>query len=194
MALNYTRMTTPVEHDEIYAKLQRYSFKIGEMVQKARKFQIECRSDVNTAIVFASEARQLGKKIDAVRKEIIEPARKFIASINDTSKSFTEKLDEIEECMLKKIDQWKDLQKDKQEVYELLEADVVLEKTDVMRAGSATVYEKTEYKFEVVDIEKVLPIYLKVDEKQVELMMKAGVLKIPGLRVWKETKTILRTS
>lgn len=185
--------TNSVDSDGVYTKLQKYSFQIGELVLQAKRFHIQGRQDVNRALTFAVEARQLGKRIESIKKEITEPARKFVSSINDTAKSFTEKLEEIEDFMMSKIDEWKELMRDKQEVYNLLEAEVILENTEVLRHEGATAYEKVQYKFEVLDIEKVPSHYLRVDEKQVDLMLKAGVMNIPGLKVWSEKKTILKS-
>ena len=194
MALQYSHDTSMSSYDEVYTKLQEYSFRIGEMVNQAKKFQIKKRDDVDTALVFASEARQLGKRIDEVRKEITEPARKFTSHINDAAKQFTEQLDKIEVEMILKVDDWKSLQRDKREVMELMEMESSVDVPSTIRAKGVTAYEKSSWKFEIQDIGNVPREYLMVNPKQVEHMLEIGVQDIPGLKVWKETKTILRTS
>ena len=189
----HTAVAHQNEVSDLQIQIEKYSDKVKEMTNYASKFEIHSREDVNDALKYAIEARALSKRIELVRKHITEPARKFISSINDTAKQFTEKLEEIEDCMTSKIDDWKDLQRDKQEIFALMEWNTNPEDLSNLSTNGVTSYEKVEYKFELLDIEKVPRHYLKVDEKQVEIMMKAGITKVDGLKIWTERKTILRT-
>ena len=53
-------------------------------------------------------------------------------------------------------------------------------------------YDKSDFVFQVTDLEAIPKEYLVVDEKKVKEAMKGGVASIPGLQIVKTTKTILK--
>lgn len=191
MSLNHAYESNPIQ-DDVYSELKKYSGIVSEMVEEAKHFEIQSRIDIDQALMFAEQARRLSTKIEAIKKEITEPARNFTSSINKTANNFTDNLETIQECLVAKIDKWKEARRNSEEVAIMLEFDVIPEKLDKIETDGITAYEKTEYKFEVLDIEQVPLVYLKVDEKQVQHLMSLGVRHVPGLRVWTEQKTYLR--
>lgn len=195
MAIQYRGISTPNEVDEIYTQLQQYSFQIGDMLQQARKFDVSDLDSAERAIMIASEARTLGKRIEDVKKQITAPAREFVSKINDTANSFTEKLDEIENDLLAKIDQWKTADRIKREEDAFFSGTPTIYQSDysVIRTEKGSAHEKVSYEFILVDPTKVPDGCLQLNTKQCEHLVKMGVKSIDGIIIKEKVTTSLRT-
>lgn len=189
---------------EIRTELEQHTFRVERMVDFANGYQINSQGDAEEALSYAAEAKGLYKKIEGLRKEITDPARKFINKVNDTARIFTEKLDKVEDILKAKLDAWK---KKKEEELKQKEADAILfakamdldvvpyvdDAPKTIRSDGATSYEKTDWKFDVEDLSKVPMHLLKIDEEKVKLMLRSGIREIPGLKIYSETKTVIRS-
>lgn len=193
-----------IPEKEVRNQLEQHAFRIERMVDYANTYEIKNQIDAEEAISFAVESRTLFKKIELLRKEITEPARKFINKVNDSAKVFTEKLDKVEEILKAKLDAWKKKKEEEQklaqkqaEVFaQAMELDVIPyvdEAPKAIRSDNAMTYEKVEWKFDVEDLSKVPMHLLMVDEDKVKQMLRAGIRDIPGLKIYSETKTVIRT-
>ena len=159
------------------------------------------RKSAEEAMNFAAEARKMQKNIESKKLEITEPNRKFVSEINAIAKSYTARLDEVSDIILKKIQIWKDDTKiaaaensDSLYCEELGESFDVNMAPDLstIRSSGCTAYERDVWKYEVLDYRQVPIDMLEVCDSSVKLAIRNGQRSIPGLRIYKETKTSLR--
>lgn len=177
---------------------------VDRMVDYARNLQISCAESFKVATSVWKKAKDIGKAIEARRKEAIDPSRKYIAKINDQAKELTDPLDEIEQIIKEKSALYHKSLEDQRliEIEQVKEAAAIIGSNEpiytppvakALRGDGAIAYTKTELKFKIVD-EKLVPRdYLKVDEEKIAAMIKLGVAEIPGIEIYEEQKTILRS-
>jgi hypothetical protein len=150
------------------------------------------------------EVKEFRKKVDAQRKEKIEPLRKVISSVNDASKEITDPLEQAEDTIKKKITQYRTLLeiqrleelKAKEEAAKIIGSDqpvYVAPVEKVTRDGGVIAYTKTEKKFRIVEALSVPRQFLTVNEDAIAMAIKQGCTEIPGIEIYEETKTILRS-
>lgn len=171
-------------------QLQQYSDQIDLVVKIAGSVQVSSKQTAQDALTLASDAKSLYKVIEAVRKKITEPARKYAASINDLARGFTDRLKQAEDHIKSKIEDWT-----RSEQLEDIPIDLMLLDGDIskIRSDNATAYTKTNWSFEITDVSKVPREFLKVDEEKVKLALKSGIRQIPGLTIVSEDKMIIRS-
>ncbi len=148
-------------------------------------------------------ARDWKKHIETYRKSRIEPMRKEIANVNDRIKEFTEPLDQIEALAKIKVDEYNQIVKQEQakEQETLInacktlnvEVPVTLPVQSSLRGDGAVVYEKTAMRFEVEDLRQVPLRYLQLNEALVKQDLKLGLSEIPGLKIYEEKITQIRS-
>jgi hypothetical protein len=175
-----------------------------EMVDYAKSLQISCQESFKVASSVWKKAKDLNKAIESRRKEAIDPSRKLIAQINDQAKELTDPLNEVEKIIKdksaayqKSLEEQRLLEieatKDAAELLGVKEAIYTPPVAKSIRGEGAIAYTKAETKFRVVN-EKLIPReYLKVDEEKVAAMIKLGISEIPGIEIYEEQKTILRS-
>ena len=185
-------------------EIQKHIFLVEKMVQVAEGFNICSKWSAEEAMSFVAQAKTLNKRIEATRKDLTEPARKFVSSINDTAKVFTEKLEMVETIIKRRVDAWKQEQRRIQQQAEdeakalAVATDSVImapvhENVAKIRGEGALSYEKTSWVFSVEDLSMVPREYLRLDEDKIKAMVNAGVRDVPGLKIYQETKTIFRS-
>lgn len=190
------------DRDQIRNQIEQHALRVEQLVQYAKDYDVCSKWAAEEALTIATSSRDLFKKIEAARKEIIEPARRFTNRVNDTAKVFTEKLQEVESVIKAKIDAWKaDVAREQAEkeaeaklLAKSLNVDIipfVEETTHRIKTEGATSYEKTIWKFDLQDISKVPLEFLTINEKLVDGCIKSGMRDIPGLRIYSEQKTII---
>lgn len=188
----------------IQKQIEQHALKVEKLISYAMDYQVVSNWSAEEAISIAGEAKSLYKRIEDTRKEITEPYRKFINKVNDTAKVFTEKLKSVEEIIKSKVDAWKRVQEQKNKEEEeaakaLAESaglDVLpfVEKTPKhVRGDGAMSYEMTQWKFDIEDVNLIPREYLMVDEVKVKTLIKAGIREIPGLKIYSEQKTVIKS-
>lgn len=148
-------------------------------------------------------AKDWKKQIESYRKKRIEPLRTEMATINDRVKEFVQPLDDIESLAKVKVDSYNAFLEEQKRIEEakLAEACKILDvempaqapEDKVLRGSGAIVYERSVQKFEVVNLAEVPLRYLQINESMIKQDLKLGVLEIPGVRVWEEKTTQIRS-
>ncbi len=201
--------TIPVEIiDTSYGDLHKHitskALIVERLLEEAKDAVVLDKGGAEQAQTLAMQARDLSKRMDVARKEIVEPYRKFINSINDTTKVLTEKLKDAEDIYANKIDSWKSAERRAQEeqrraaeqLQETLDLEVLpyyAENISKLKSIGAASFEKSEWHYEV-DNEMAIPReMLRIDEDKIRALLKAGVRNIAGLRIYETKKTIIRT-
>lgn len=184
--------------------LESYEVKIDQIINYARDFTVVSNWSAEEAISLGGEAKQLAKSIDGARKAITDPARKFVNKMNDVAKVFTEKLDQVESIIKGKVAAWKKAQEERQ-TREEEEAKALSDSLGIevaayvttapknIRGEGAMSYEQTVWRYEIEDESLIPREYLCIDDSKVKGVVKAGVRNIPGLKIFSEQKTIIKS-
>jgi hypothetical protein len=190
----------PVLSDSVKEQLSMYDEQVEKTVFLASMINIEDQKSAEFAIGFAGEARKVKKRIESTKLAITEPYRDFVGEINCLAKNYTEKLDKVSEIIESKLTTWK---KEEDKKASEIDLSAALESGDALtlatqdnsklRASNCTAFERDVWKYEVKDIFQVPIDYMEINENSVKLAIKNGLRNIPGLRIYKETVTQLRS-
>lgn len=192
-----------LQENEMENTLRTFEHAIDDTLERAMLYDVCSHWSAEEAMNLIAKVKNYGKKIEEIRKRINEPYRKMQTYNNEKCRPFLERLDRIESILISKIECWKikDMreQEDMQKEAELLRDALQLEvtpfvKTEAqLRTSSALAYEKTTMKFEVECLAMIPINYITVDEDKVQEALKAGIREIPGLKIYAEKKTIIRS-
>jgi hypothetical protein len=150
-----------------------------------------------------AQAKRWQKIIEEHRKDATAEARSVVNAINDKAKEFSEPLGRICEIANQKTAHYlaaveRQRKAEEAKINEAgailgLEATVHLPQVAPARGDGAMAYTRVVKKFRLVDIAKVPLKYLTLNEDLIERDLELGICEIPGVEVYEETKTILRT-
>lgn len=181
---------------------------IKEAIQTKRSFVesliVNCEESYKKITSLYAEAREWKKAIEARRKELTEPLRKKMTGINDIARELSDPLDAVIDMangkangyvrMLEEVKRKKDEDLRTQAALFDAENDIYIPPMEnIIRGEGAITVTKIETKFRVVDLSKVPLKYLMVDEAAVKRDLKLGIPEIPGLEIFEEKTTQLRT-
>lgn len=187
---------------------EEYKMEIKNVISDMRLFTknlvVNSEASYRKMTSIYAQAREWKKTIDAKRKSLTEPLRKQVAAINDKSKELTDPLDNVIDMANAKANGYLRMLEEmkRKEDEKLREAAALFDAADelyippmekIIRGDGAVTVTKAEKKFKVLDIAKVPTKYLVVDEDAIKKDLKLGIGDIPGLEIWEETTTQLRT-
>jgi hypothetical protein len=194
---------SPAMTQEIEMNLHNFEYAIDQTLERAMIFDVCSHWAAEEAMNVIAKVKGYGKAIEEIRKKTNEPYRKMMTYNNEKCRPFLDKLERIEKIFLNKIEAWKIRHEKEQEALEqeanllkdALQLDVVpFVKTEAqLRSCDAIAYEKRSMKFEVECLAMIPINYITVDEEKVEAALKAGIREIPGLKIYEEKKTIIRS-
>ena len=193
---------------------------IDKMVETAETHEVVDDTTVKEGVAMAGDSKKLYKKIETQRKEIIEQPNAFVKSVNNFCKEFTKPLNLLEQGLKRKIGDYQykvELERRKQEE-EIRKANEKLQKKlnaeakksgveaptvapaplpkqdTVARADTgAAAHTRKQWKGEIIDAEKIPREYCSPDMKKINEAIKMGTRTIPGVKVFEEISTVLRT-
>lgn len=177
---------------------------IRDMVLFAQSMIVESDGAFKSMTSLYRQARDWNKLIEEKRKLATEPFRRQTSAINDKAKELAEPLRMVEEIAKMKVDGYQRFleQKKEQEDAKIREAAAMLDIDENLyippleksiRGDGAMAYTKVEKKFRLSDISKVPAKYLKLDEQAIKQDIKFGINEIPGLEIYEEKSTQLRS-
>lgn len=189
--------------EDIERTLGSFEYVIDDALERAMIYDVCSQWSAEEAINLIAKVRNYIKKIEEARKRINEPYRKMMIYTNERVRPFTEKLDRIQTILLNKINFWKEKQEIEQKELEK-EADLLKEALQIevspyikrethLRTSEALGYKRIQWKFEIQCLAEVPRHYLMIDEEKVEATLKSGIREIPGLKIYEEKKTIIRS-
>jgi len=176
---------------------------ISEMQLFAENLDVTSEVSFRKITSIYSEAKSWEKIIEQQRKEANAPDQSRINARNDRAKQISEPLKGILIVCKRKADQYqRHLEESKRlEEESLSKAALIfdeeipyiapIEKTH--RGDGAMAVSKEETRWRVTDLEKVPRQYLMLDEQKIKLSIKMGLTSIPGIEVYTEKVTQLRT-
>lgn len=189
-------------HDVLDQSIKQYN--IDEALNIAHHSVIKNEDDLNHAHKVWKELKKTKKELEAIRKKAIEPARDHISSWNDRIKKLTDPIDQIDEIIKRKTEEYVKLceQNKISEQISLQEAASIFDiSTDVyiepvaktLRTEGAIVYTQVVKRFRVTDLSRVPQKYLQINADLVDIEIKLGINEIPGIEVYEEKITKMRT-
>ena len=200
MSLAEEQNFLPILSDSVKGQLAMYDVQVDKVVMMANQIKVSDSIGAERALEFAGEARKIKKRIEGTRLKITEPYRDFVSEINATAKRYTERLDAVSTAIEAKLTTWKQEEAKKAAEIDLSASlengdALILATTDTSKINVAncSAYDRDVWKYEVADIFQVPIDYLEVNQNSVKLSIKNGIRNIPGLRIYKETVTQLRS-
>lgn len=193
---------------------------INSMLDQANEHNVNSRDSLEAAVGMASQAKTLGKELEAKRKEFVKVPNEYVKNVNAWVKKFVRPLNTIEATLKTKIAQYnhklemerQEREKKAREEAAKLQAEIDREakekgiegakvtpisvpKTDnVARTETgASAHTRKVWKAEIVETSQVPREFCTPDMKLINEAVKAGIREIAGVRIWEDTQTILRT-
>jgi len=202
------------------AGLLKFENEIVLMTAKAELITIENDETLDEAVELGTGAAKLIKIIEHQFEEIIAAPKEFVKKITNFKKTFTLPLFAIKEGMGIKVNQYRtkqelNLRQQEEEARKATEElqrkinadaekagvepprvpDIVIPKAEtITRVESGSSFQRKDWVFEMED-ENLLPReYLMVNDQAIRAAIKAGIRKIPGVRIFEKSSTTFRTA
>jgi len=212
-------MINPLDPAPAKAKLQKYETEIQKMTDIAQAVEIVDQASNLEAVAMASQAVKLFKAIEHARKEIVKEPNEFIRGVNAFAKVYTAKLKAIESELKAKINSYsvkqemirREAERKAQDEARKLQAKIDAEakkknikpvvvpppvlpvKSEPTRTAEGSASTRKVWAWEVEDHSLIPFKWMVLDEKKVNQAVRLGMRNIPGIRIYQETKTVLRT-
>jgi len=214
-----TAMLDPLDPAPAIAKLQEYENEIQKMTDIAQAVSIVDQASNLEAVAMASQAVKLFKAIEHARKELVKEPNEFVKGVNSFAKVYTAKLKAIENELKTKLNSYaykleiarREAEQKAQEEARKLQAAVDREakkknikpvvlpppvmpvKTEPTRTAEGSASTRKVWTWEVEDHSIIPYEWMVLDEKRVNQAVRLGTRNIAGIRIFQETKTVLRT-
>lgn len=182
------RTIEQIEEDALKGKLETIENKlIGEiaihlMEESAEKFVILTEADARNALSMALQSRKFESQMEKTRTELTRPHLDYQRAINKLAKDFKEKLESIEKSLHKKIDIWIEINKENPFL-----------SVDEIKVEDGMLYTQKKWDFEIIDKDLIPMSYKCIDEIKIKEAVEKGLRDIPGIRIYQNEKTVLRT-
>lgn len=212
-------VVSPFDFSAVKTGLAAYDAELDRMVAEAAALTVATDDDNNVAVIMAGTAKKLNRRIEDKRKEYVKAPNEYVKAVNGLAKSYQDRLAMIESGLKKKISQYQlrvELERRRQEeadrrAREELQAKVNAEAAalnveapviapavapelpKVTRTEAGTASQRKEWRFDVIDPAAVPRSFLMIDERAIRQAVKAGVREIPGVRVYEESITVIRS-
>jgi hypothetical protein len=197
-------MTAELSYEQEMGLIEITSTEVSDMLSMAKSLVVTNDDGYRGITRLYKEAKEWQKKVEAARKSLCAPFRSKIAEINDNAKKLTDPLDQVIELANAKTNSYQKIlerakeQEDEQTraIAALFDAEdmVYIEPlAETIRGDGAIAVTKTEKRFKLSDLSKVPLKYLQLNEDIVKQDIKLGIGSIPGIDIYEETITKLRT-
>jgi len=162
--------------------------------------RLEVKDDESFSAIthFYAESKRWEKKLDAFRKELNRPHQEKINAHNDAVKKVLDSLRAIQElAKAKTVEYQAYLEQKKREAEDMAQIfgeDVCLPEGGdrSIRGEKAVAYTRTVRDFRIVDLSQVPLKYLTINEEEVKLAIKLGIIEISGLEIFENKVTQLK--
>jgi hypothetical protein len=206
--------------EAVRPQFSEYLIRVAGMKRDAEAITVENDETLKYAVALGGEAKKIVKALDAKRKDVTAEAADFVKSVNGFIKMFTDKLDDIEKALKKKIGDYQyrvELERRKQEetakkaAAELqakidaeakqagVEAPVVvapvIPKTrPIVRTETGTSsYQANRWICTVIDPAAVPREYCEPSKKLLDDAVKMGIREIAGCKIEEVSENRFRT-
>lgn len=184
-------------------QLEVYVNQVEKFANKAEKIDVQDIQTMNEILDLSADVRNFNQMIEQYRKKAIEPSRKVIQTINDCAKNLQATLHGIESTIKIKLATWRKTQEIKaleaqetiKELSRSLDLDMHILAPNVpktMSSAKASTSERERVTFEIVEMSLIPDEYWIVDDKAIQNHINLGKRDIPGIKIIKERKLIIR--
>ena len=206
--------------EQVQIDFKRYEKNLAEMASNAGTHLINDTATNEQAVVMAGQAKAMFKAIEKKRKEVIAPASEFVAAVNQLVKPLTGILTGIEtglkqritrydqEQTLKRLEAQRKANEDADRLQKEIDAaakesgetpaivvqSVALDVPKITRTSSGSSSQRTTWAFEVEDFAALPDKFKQIDRVALNAEVKAGIRQIPGVRIYQEQSTQIRSA
>ena len=178
--------------------------KLGEVVATANDLAVTNEVNFKRITSMYAQAKDWEKQIEFARKAANAPDQDRINLRNDKAKELLTPLKQIQAIAKDKCAKYQEMLEDlkRQEEEKIKQAVAVLELDDMPyippaekshRGDGAIAYTRQVYRTKIVDLSKVPLKYLKIDQDAVDQAVDLGIREIPGIEIYQEKVTTLKS-
>lgn len=191
----------PADRHPAITEIEKHLPTISKLSLLAKNITIDNSETCSSALDITADIRSLDKTIETLRKAATEPARRIVQMINDSAKGLQEILSiaehevkvKIATYHIKEEEKMKAAQESVKELSAKLGVDVVIpSEHHGVHSAKATTYTKEVLTFEIQDAKLIPDIYWLIDEKMIQKHIDLGIQDIPGIKVVKGKKFVVR--
>ncbi len=210
-------VTSAMDAESVRRALARYDSDIAEMKKQAKAAVVADDATKKVVVAMTGRAKTLVKAIETVRKAAVDPPNDYVKCVNSLCKGYQKKFQDIADDLTGKCTIYDRDQEDKRREAERIAQDaarkiqeearkagvpaedvpeikVVLPKAPtVTRTEDGSSYTRVDWKYEITDVSALPREYLIPHESLINRAVKAGVRVIPGVRIYQEQSTRIRT-
>jgi len=201
-----TAQLTSNEVDEFLVESNKVDLKkkFQEIADYTQKLTVLTEDQFRQCTFLYSESKDWEKRIEFLRKEANTPDQDRINARNDKAKELLTPLKLIQSITKGKCEEYqhnlekarKALEDQMRKAIDLLgieEAVCMPPAEKSVRGDGAIMFTRTVRKFRTVDLSKIPLKYLQVNEEALNRDIKLGVAEIPGIEIYEEQVTQLRS-
>lgn len=178
--------------------------RLNQILDFSKSLDVVDESGFRQIMALYAESKGWEKKIDFLRTEANGPDQERINARNDKAKELLKPLREIQQIAKTKSAQYQAILEERkrqeekriEDILDIIGVDEMpyIEPIDKsVRTEKGMMYKKVVRKFRVTDQALVPARYLMINEKAVENDIKLGIINIPGIEVYDEETTQIRT-
>lgn len=158
---------------------------LSPLISRASNHLIEDEESASQALSMSLQARKIRKQLDETRLSIIRPHLDFQKAINKIVKEYEAKLEEIENSLKAKLDDY--LQKSAS-----TNNASFITKSKEMFVEDGKLTQVKKWGWELADEALVPREYLSLDPKKIDEAVKQGVRNIPGIKILEKEEITMR--
>ena len=158
---------------------------LSPLISRASNHLIENEESASQALSMSLQARKIRKQLDETRLSIIRPHLDFQKAINKIVKEYEAKLEEIENSLKAKLDDY--LQKSAS-----TNNASFIAKSKEMFVEDGKLAQVKKWGWELENEALVPREYLSLDPKKIDEAVKRGVRNIPGIKVSEKEEITMR--
>lgn len=220
MATVVNSIKAELDVERVKRDFNRHLETINSMLDQAKEHHVNSQESLEAAVVMGDQAKTLGKKLEAKRKEFVAPPNQYVKNVNAFVKKFVQPLTTIQTTLKTKITQHnnklemerQEREKKAKEEAAKLQAEIDKEAKEKRIEGTkvtpvsvpkadnvirtetgASAYTRKDWKAEIVDASQVPREFCEPSLKLIKEAVKAGTRDIPGVRIWQDSQTILKS-
>jgi hypothetical protein len=156
-------------------------FDIDFMEGAAAAIGIRSEEDAKSAVSMALQSRKIERGLEEARQKIVRPHIDYQKAVNELVKAFKDKLFQIEENLRLKTEKWM-----------LEQSSNPFTSIDGIEVEDGSMKLSETWDFEVMNPDRVPTEFLMIDEKSIKDAVKNGIRNIPGVKIFKFSKSSLR--
>lgn len=155
------------------------------LINQATNHIIVDEKSASQALSMSLQARKIRKQLDETRMEIVRPHIDFQKSINKIVKEYEATLEQIEENLKAKLDEYlKHSKSTNNASYMLIEKEMTVEDGKLKKVK--------KWSWEIEDLNLIPRDYLCLDEKKVSEAVKQGIRNILGIKIFEKEEITMR--